>query len=205
MSISLLRCSALAALSLASASLALAQGGSCKDPWINQAYNQLYHRAPSGSVLTGECNITLYGGGHWTTFADLESKIIAVRGRPTAVQAPAPVALVKPSTPVPLSPSSSLVSSRPLAVIPESSAAVDARKAQLSQYHVDFNGNLVGPAGILLARSGQFLISASIVAQGGGNIVAQGGGNIVAQGGGNIAPSAGMLINASSSNFIVGR
>jgi hypothetical protein len=73
------------------AGTARAQGGSCHDPWINQNYNTLYHRAPSGSGVTGECNPAMYGGGHWTSYGDLTNKIIAVRGRPTAVQA-APVA-----------------------------------------------------------------------------------------------------------------
>jgi hypothetical protein len=139
--------------------LSHAQGGSCKDPWINQAYNELYHRAPSGSGATGECNIALYGGGHWSSYTDLENKIVAVRGRPTAVQAvPAAVA---PSTAFHLDKSLNLVNA---------GGSVIARAGSF---------NLVNSSGVALSPS-------AIVAQGGGNIVAQGGGNIVAQGGGNM-------------------
>lgn len=54
----------------------LAQGGSCRDPWINSAYNQIYHRAPQGSGTTGECNINLYGGGRWSSYGDLYYKVM---------------------------------------------------------------------------------------------------------------------------------
>jgi hypothetical protein len=161
----LLRVLSAAGVMLACSTFSYAQGGSCKDPWINQAYNELYHRAPAGSGATGECNISLYGGGHWTTYADLESKIIAVRGRATAVQA-APVAA-----------SSALHLDRSLNIV-NSTGGIVARAGTFSL--VGGNGLAVSPSAIVAQGGG------NIVAQGGGNIVAQGGGNIVAQGGGNM-------------------
>lgn len=134
-----------------------AQGGACKDPWINQAYNQLYHRAPSGSGATGECNIMNYGGGHWTTYQDLVNKVQAYRGAPAA----APVAS-RPATPAMVAVSYH---------IDNNLNVVDARNVIIARAGTY---NLVNTNG------------SNIVAQGGGNIVAQGGGNIVAQGGGNM-------------------
>ena len=79
---------AVAVAGLGMGASAHAQGGSCHDPWINQAYNQLYHVAPSGSQTSGQCNPALYGGGHWTTFADLTNKVkVANCNDPWIVQA----------------------------------------------------------------------------------------------------------------------
>ena len=58
-------------------SRASAQAGSCKDPWINSAYNQLYSAPPVGSGASADCNPSLYGGGHWTTLPDLMAKVKA--------------------------------------------------------------------------------------------------------------------------------
>ncbi|HEX8710247.1 MAG TPA: ricin-type beta-trefoil lectin domain protein [Terracidiphilus sp.] len=54
----------------------VAQGGACRDPWINSAYNQIFHRAPQGSGTVGECNISLYGGGRWSNYQDLYNKVL---------------------------------------------------------------------------------------------------------------------------------
>lgn len=53
-----------------------AQGGACRDTWINSAFNQIYHRAPQGYGSTGECNINLYGGGRWSSYPDLYNKVL---------------------------------------------------------------------------------------------------------------------------------
>jgi hypothetical protein len=49
--------------------------GACTDPWINSAFNEIFTRAPQGSGDTGECNIDLYGGGSWGSYADLYMKV----------------------------------------------------------------------------------------------------------------------------------
>jgi hypothetical protein len=134
--------------------LSQAQGGSCKDPWINQAYNQLYHRAPSGSANTGECNIALYGGGHWSSYADLTAKIQASKA---PARAPAGVA------------SSAFHLDRNFNIV-NPSGAIIARAGTFNL--VGGNGVALNPSSIVAAGGG------NIVAAGGGNIVAAGGGNL---------------------------
>ncbi|MES2391683.1 MAG: hypothetical protein V4555_08585 [Acidobacteriota bacterium] len=172
---------AMAVAGLGVPSAAHAQNGRCHDPWITQAYSDLYHRAPENpgpQGTAGECNTVLYGGGHWTTYLDLEQKIIKVRGRATAVQAPATQQAAGAKTPAPM--------------VIQSSAFSAPKGVQLARYHIDGAGNLVNSVtGAIWARAGTFYQNAAgqIVAQGGGNFVAQGGGNIVAQGGGNFGPN----------------
>ena len=93
--------------SLAFSAMAHGQAGVCKDPWITQAFHQMHNRAPLGSGSTGECDITRYGNGHWTTFADLEQKIAAHEAAehplpaPTSLRTPSPVrpgSITQPST-----------------------------------------------------------------------------------------------------------
>ena len=67
---------------LSACAAAHAQAGVCKDPWITQAFHQMYQRAPIGSGTTGECDITRYGNGHWTSYQDLMTKI-AIHGTGT--------------------------------------------------------------------------------------------------------------------------
>jgi hypothetical protein len=43
------------------------------DPWIGQAFQEILGRAPTGS----EWNISNYGGGHWSSYADLVEKVKA--------------------------------------------------------------------------------------------------------------------------------
>jgi hypothetical protein len=49
----------------------------CSDPWIGEAYATEIGRRVNGSGTSGECNIYLYGGGKWSGFPDLASKIKA--------------------------------------------------------------------------------------------------------------------------------
>lgn len=57
--------------------VAKAQSGVCKDPWVTRAITEIAGRAPVGQGDTEECDITRYGGGHWTTYADLVEKVKA--------------------------------------------------------------------------------------------------------------------------------
>ena len=54
-----------------------AQTATCKDPWITQAYRELYNRMPVGTAVTGDCDITHYGNGHWSSYQDLKNKVAA--------------------------------------------------------------------------------------------------------------------------------
>jgi|GEM_PF-6310054 len=101
-------------------SSAHAQAGPCRDPWINQAFHQMYNRPPAGSGTTGECDITRYGNGHWSSYQDLMSKISqhngAVRSIPPSSAAAQYAPLMRPS-PTP----------QPVATVPPSSASVANR------------------------------------------------------------------------------
>jgi hypothetical protein len=43
----------------------------CTDPWIGQIYWELYQRNPTSA----ECTTSNYGGGSWSGYADLKSKV----------------------------------------------------------------------------------------------------------------------------------
>ena len=57
---------------------ATAASGTCHDPWVTSAVKQVTGRAPNGSGVSGECDINRYGGGHWSSYLDLVSKVQAV-------------------------------------------------------------------------------------------------------------------------------
>ncbi len=149
----------------------------CKDPWINQAYIDLYQRDPVvrnpsvPNAVDGECNMNLYGGGHWTSYTDLENKIIAVKG-PRRVYSPATVqAIQRPASSTTTSSASSISSG--ITVDTSHGVVIDhGVSTPLSEIQIkDQAGNLLSPAAV-----------AQIVAAGGGNIVAAGGGNATSSG-----------------------
>ena len=49
--------------------------GSCRDPWITQAIQEVTRRQPNGSYESGECTYTQYGGGHWNSYAELKGYV----------------------------------------------------------------------------------------------------------------------------------
>lgn len=57
--------------------------GPCRDAWITSAFRDVtggmaeepVSRSPAGYGDTGECNPKLYGGGSWSGYADLQSKV----------------------------------------------------------------------------------------------------------------------------------
>jgi hypothetical protein len=68
----------LAAVLAASCSMAKAQAKHpqvCNDPFIDNAYWANFNRAPVGSKTTGECAISLYGGGSWASQAQLTNLV----------------------------------------------------------------------------------------------------------------------------------
>ena len=213
----------IAAAILAFAASAFAQSGPCRDPWINQAYQQLYHRAPQGSGATGECNISLYGGGHWSSFADLENKIRAAKGGAPA--APAVAARSGCNDPW-----INQAYQQMFRRAPQGSGATGEcnislyggghwssfadlenkiRDAHTVRLHVDGAGALRSANGGLIAAPGFVaklpngsllspkpnqtvsVLSAGVIAAGGGNVIAAGGGNVIAAGGGNIIAAGG--------------
>jgi hypothetical protein len=59
-------------------------GGTCRDPWVTRAVTEVLGRPPEGTRDEGECNYRLYGGGRWTTYDDLLSKVRAAYEAPAA-------------------------------------------------------------------------------------------------------------------------
>ena len=45
----------------------------CKDAWVTQAVNEV----KGSPIVASDCTVTNYGGGHWTTYADLKAKVTA--------------------------------------------------------------------------------------------------------------------------------
>lgn len=52
-----------------------ASAGTCKDPWVTRAIQEVKGRAPQGSGSSGECDIYRYGGGRWSSYEDLRAKV----------------------------------------------------------------------------------------------------------------------------------
>ena len=50
----------------------------CRDPWVNIAIRELKGRAPNGSAESGECNVRLYNGANWRSYAELKGYVAAV-------------------------------------------------------------------------------------------------------------------------------
>ena len=81
--------------------LAFRKEGYCKDPWINHAIKQVLGRLPAGQDESGECRITRYGGGSWSSYDDLVAKVRAAFGvganNRTLLQAPAAAPVPAPA------------------------------------------------------------------------------------------------------------
>lgn len=52
----------------------------CRDPWITQAIREVTGRAPNGNGESGECRYTQYGGGRWSSYAQLKGYVQSVLG-----------------------------------------------------------------------------------------------------------------------------
>jgi hypothetical protein len=218
---------------------AQAQDGSCRDSWINSAYNQLYHRAPEGSGNSGECNIMLYGGGHWLNFPDLENKIRASKATRAPQGCRDPWITSAYSQLYHRAPQGSgdsgecnpaLYGGGHWSSFPDLENKIRLSKGQFNagssgsvRLTVDRQGGLRDQNGRLLVAPGQFLISVKngngtqmiaprpgqtilvppgVIAAGGGNVIAAGGGNVIAAGGGNvIAAGGGNVIAAGGGNM----
>lgn len=82
------------ACALAGSIFSVSGWAACADPWVTKAVKQVTGRDAQGSGNSGQCNISLYGGGHWSNYNDLVGKVtVALRPAP-------PVAAQKPPAPV---------------------------------------------------------------------------------------------------------
>jgi len=69
--------------------------GQCTDPWVTQAVRAV-KGSINGSATTGDCNPRNYGGGQWTSYADLQTKVNAYFHPPVAAPAPPPPVAARP-------------------------------------------------------------------------------------------------------------
>lgn len=56
----------------------------CRDKWITAAVWQVRGRRPRGEGDRGECDYRRYGGGRWSSYADLLAKVRAALRPPRA-------------------------------------------------------------------------------------------------------------------------
>lgn len=78
------------------------QSFACNDPWIGQVYAEpaMGSSRPNGSGASGECNPVNYGGGSWSSYADLRAKARAYKtSTASAPPRPAVVAPAPPASP----------------------------------------------------------------------------------------------------------
>ena len=137
----------------------------CSDPWVTIAIWDLTAntRNPNGFGQFGECNVQLYNGGRWNSYAQLRSAIDAsLRALSSAgVQ-------------------TSLIDNRngTLSITMQAGSAFD---------RVVIQGRVVAQGGGNVVAQG----GGNVVAQGGGNVIAQGAGNIVSHDGGTLISEQG--------------
>jgi hypothetical protein len=56
----------------------------CHDPWVSRAIVEATGRPANGLGDAGECNVRLYNGGQWASYAQLLSAVQAVESQPPA-------------------------------------------------------------------------------------------------------------------------
>ena len=135
---------------------AISASAQCRDPWLNQAYQQLAGRKPVGTGDACECNKYLYNNGSWGNYDELSGyvKQLLQTGLHFGY---APVGN-------------------------NNAVAVAQGNRIIAVSLFDQGGNLVAAGAGNLVAAG----AGNLVASGGGNLVAAGAGNLVAAGAGNL-------------------
>jgi hypothetical protein len=167
-----------AVLGIATAVTFLANGdasaGQCRDPWVTQAVQQVTGHQPNGSGDNGECDYRRYGGGRWTTYDDLVSKVRVTFGMGAPHQSPY----------------------GNLNLVPKASDfTVSSMALGYRQGHGPARGSTVNYQG----RQYQVV---NVIAQGGGNLITDNGGGVIAQGGGNLQITL-RLINHDGASIVI--
>lgn len=185
------------------------------DPWITQAYQQLYGRGASAS----ECNIRNYNNGSWSSYPELVGFIAGfnrnkpgdfLKGDPWIFRA-----------------YMELYNRAPIAwelniqnYNNGSWSNYNNLKGYIQQYHAALQSNgLAIKAGVLNGKPVAVLMDeknnqalainlvtndgGQLIAAGGGNVVSAGGGNVVSAGGGNVVSAGGgNVVSAGGGNLI---
>lgn len=194
-----------------------ALAGSCRDPWINNAYRDLGLGVPNGQDNRGECNVKLYGNGSWSGYEDLKGKVRTYKSLFYAGGSCRDSLIGKAY--------GDLYGRLPNGQAESGEcdmynygngqwSGLDDLKRKVQQYQasrggapaatpaaaglrLDRSGNVLNAAGSVVAFSSQVMglvgpDGASVVANDGAGIIAAGAGNLVAAGGGNLAPVYGL-------------
>lgn len=198
----------------------------CSNTNINSAYQTALHRAPRGSGTSGECNPGFYGGGAWSSQADLIKRVGAASycsnnpwigqiylyeyGRyPNWSECTANYGYNPSMQYMQLDAAIKAYVARgqkpagqpgiPAASIATSTAPSTILKyPPAGSYEVTSTGALIDSSGRIIAQPGTYVVNTN-----GSNIVAAGGGNIVAAGGGNIvAAGGGNIVAAGGGNMV---
>jgi hypothetical protein len=209
-----------------------AQGGSCKDPWINAAYNADFHRAPSGSGTSGECNINLYGAGSWSSEQDLFIRVTESKDctdpwigqiyrnlynrKPTAAECSVSnygggqwstymdlTAKIQAYQSGGGRASSPVLSSGPCGSYRAPNARSYVADAGLDL--CDSNGNVVANAGSFFVQVAPSVVShdgGSIVSHDGGSLVSHDGGSLISHDGGSLVGPSGAPLKLTPGSII---
>lgn len=57
----------------------------CRDPWVSQAYYEVWGNCTGATGDNGNCNYRLYGGGQWSSYGDLVNKVRAAYTGPCSM------------------------------------------------------------------------------------------------------------------------
>lgn len=178
------------------------------DPWIVQAYKQLYNRNPSSE----ECNIKNYNNGSWNNYNELvgyiktyntkkPASMPTLTGDPWIFQAYKELYNRQPNAwelNIKNYNSGSWNNYQELKnYITEFQKSLNKQNLQVKT--APWNNNVL--VGFFI--NGQ-QVAVNVVAPGGGNVVAAGGANVIAAGGGNVvAPGGANVIAPGGGNIIV--
>ena len=185
------------------------------DPWIVQAYNELYGEA----ATPAECNIRNYNNGSWNSYKELQGYIQSYVAR-TNASFVGSEGVTLSGDPFIIRIYQKLYSRYPNAWelnirnynngswnnYGHLKSLIQAYQNSLSQQHVEiktaaYNGNLV---------TGFFIdgkqVAVNVVSAGGGNVVSAGGANAVAAGGANVVSAGGAnVVSAGGANIMINR